>query len=287
MINTNAGLKPEDSNQRKDMTMNRQLQLGSCALVAAGLAIAATLNVKAQGLGLSASGAAVAEVRVDAAQTGPPISKYIYGQFTEHLGRCMYGGIWAEMLEDRKFYFPVPAPGDIWRLTREQARVLAASPWKVIGPQGTVSMGEKDAFVGKHSPHIQASANGTTVGICQEELGLLKGKEYTGYVILAGDAQVAPVTVSLAWGTGENEKAVQTISQVTPAFNKVPFKYTAGTDTDNGRLTISTAGKGTLNLAERLHHGQLGRQVDGGGAGAHAERGRGQREQGQRGGPAP
>jgi len=26
-----------------------------------------------------------------------------------HLGRCIYGGIWAEMLEDRRFYFPVPA----------------------------------------------------------------------------------------------------------------------------------------------------------------------------------
>ena len=39
-------------------------------------------------------------------QKGHPISKYIYGQFIEHLGRCIYGGIWAEMLEDRKFYYP-------------------------------------------------------------------------------------------------------------------------------------------------------------------------------------
>ena len=35
------------------------------------------------------------------------MSKYIYGQFIEHLGRCIYGGIWAEMLEDRKFFYPV------------------------------------------------------------------------------------------------------------------------------------------------------------------------------------
>ncbi|MCX5644376.1 MAG: hypothetical protein NTZ17_06785 [Phycisphaerae bacterium] len=91
--------------------------------------------------------AAVAEVSVDAAKIREPISPYIYGQFIEHLGRCIYGGIWAEMLEDRKFYFPVPADQDIWRLTREQARVLAASPWKVIGPQGTVEMVKQDAFV--------------------------------------------------------------------------------------------------------------------------------------------
>ena len=248
MIVVDAGLTPESFNQRNDMAMNPHFQLRSCALVAAGLAITATPNAIAQGPNASPSASAVAEVTVDATQPGPPISKYIYGQFTEHLGRCIYGGIWAEMLEDRKFYFPVPAPGDIWRLTREQARVLAASPWKVIGPQGTVSMSEKDAFVGKHSPQIQAPGNGEAVGIYQEELGLLKGKEYTGYLTLAGDAQVAPVTVSLAWGAGENEKAVLTISQVSSAFSKVPLKFTAGSDTESGRLTISTAGKGTLRI---------------------------------------
>ena len=32
-------------------------------------------------------------VIIDANKTGEPISKYIYGQFIEHLGRCIYGGI--------------------------------------------------------------------------------------------------------------------------------------------------------------------------------------------------
>ncbi len=44
-------------------------------------------------------------IAIDAAKTGQPISKYIYGQFIEHLGRCIYGGIWAEVLQDRKFFF--------------------------------------------------------------------------------------------------------------------------------------------------------------------------------------
>lgn len=26
---------------------------------------------------------------------GPQISKYIYGQFAEHLGRCIYEGVWV------------------------------------------------------------------------------------------------------------------------------------------------------------------------------------------------
>ena len=44
-------------------------------------------------------------VMIDAGKTGTPMSKYIYGQFIEHLGRCIYQGIWAEMLEDRKFFW--------------------------------------------------------------------------------------------------------------------------------------------------------------------------------------
>ena len=37
----------------------------------------------------AAFGAGAIEVRVDATRTGAPISPYIYGQFIEHLGRCI------------------------------------------------------------------------------------------------------------------------------------------------------------------------------------------------------
>ncbi len=191
---------------------------------------------------------AVARVSVDASKVREPISPYIYGQFIEHLGRCIYGGIWAEMLEDRKFYFPVPADKEIWRLTREQARVLAASPWKVIGPQGTVEMVKQDVFVGDHTPQITALGDGTAVGIYQEELGLVKGKAYVGYVYLAADGKVGPVIVTLSWGQGEADKAVHTIKSVGAKYTKVAFKFTAGANSDNGRLAITTTGKGKLKI---------------------------------------
>lgn len=41
-----------------------------------------------------------ATVMVDATQTGPTISKHIYGHFAEHLGRCIYGGFYVG--EDNK-----------------------------------------------------------------------------------------------------------------------------------------------------------------------------------------
>ena len=46
-------------------------------------------------------------VAIDAAKTGAPISKHIYGQFLEHGGNIVNEGVWAEMLEDRKFFNPV------------------------------------------------------------------------------------------------------------------------------------------------------------------------------------
>jgi alpha-N-arabinofuranosidase len=44
---------------------------------------------------------------IDASKTSAPISKYIYGQFLEHIGGIVNNGIWAEMLDDRKFYYPI------------------------------------------------------------------------------------------------------------------------------------------------------------------------------------
>ena len=71
---------------------------------------------------LSVLPAVSATVVVDASKAGAPISKYIYGQFIEHLGRCIYGGLWAEMLEDRKFFYPVDGEAPAWEIGRASCR---------------------------------------------------------------------------------------------------------------------------------------------------------------------
>src|SRR5690606_15284432 len=79
-------------------------------------------------------GATSVPVKIDTAKTGAPINPFIYGQFIEHLGRCIYGGIWAEMLEDRKFYFPITAEYDPYRSLQDtDFPVVGASPWQIIG----------------------------------------------------------------------------------------------------------------------------------------------------------
>ena len=180
------------------------------------------------------------EITIDTSQTGPVINPHIYGQFIEHLGRSIYGGIWAEMLEDRKFYYSVPATGPIWKQTRQQARVLAASPWKLLPQGGRLQMA--GAFVGEHSPMLTGN-----ISIFQEELGLLKGTNYSGYIVLKAEGSVGPVSITLAWGSG-NDHATQTLSHLTSKFAKYPFRFTAGADTDNGVLAISMSGKGSLTI---------------------------------------
>src|ERR1041384_578201 len=69
-------------------------------------------------LTLATTLAAPVELKLDLTKTNTPISPYIYGQFVEHLGRCIYGGIWAQLLEDRKFYFSITAAYSPYQLGR-------------------------------------------------------------------------------------------------------------------------------------------------------------------------
>ncbi len=177
-------------------------------------------------------------VTVDAGKTGEPISEFIYGQFIEHLGRCIYGGIWAEMLEDRKFYFPITENYDPYRGTRAVSKdspfaVVGASPWQIMGSADSVSMVEEDSFVGEHTPLIKPGG-----GIRQLDLGLIKNKKYVGYIYLKPQRQNTNVSVSLAWGDGPDQHESVQMLVVANDYSRYPFEFTAGADTVKGKLQI-------------------------------------------------
>ncbi len=166
-------------------------------------------------------------ITIDAARTGEPISRYIYGQFIEHLGRCIYGGIWAEMLEDRKFYYAV---GD------------KDSPWKPLAGAGGGGMDKTDSFVGEHTPKVAVPG-----GIEQAGLGLVKDRKYVGHIWLQGDATAA-VEVSLVWSDGPKGRETAAV-EVTPEYAKTALEFTAGASTGQGRLEIKVPkGKGTFHV---------------------------------------
>lgn len=174
-------------------------------------------------------------VVIHAAQEREPMSENIYSQFIEHLGRCVYGGIWAEMLEDRKFHHPITARYVPYTSLRQSAYpVVGASPWEIFGSAENVRMATEQPFVGRHSPELQAP-----VAIRQHDLGVTQGEGYVGYLWFKSlDGRAAEVEVSLLWGDAAAD--IQTVKLTTRGKNwrKAPFRFTAGATTDKASLEL-------------------------------------------------
>lgn len=174
------------------------------------------------------------EVTIEANHKLPPVSKYIYGQFIEHLGRCIYQGIWAEMLEDRKFYYPVGS---------------AESPWKPCGQPHSLHMNPLLTYAGVPVPEVRLKGNGEEAGLVQSNLALRAGRKYTGRIVLAGDPGVLPVEIRLVWGEGENDRQVFIVDKIGPDYEKYYFSFEAAKNTDRGRLEIVSRGSEAFRVA--------------------------------------
>ncbi len=173
-------------------------------------------------------------IAIDATHKGHPVSKYIYGQFIEHLGRCIYGGIWAEMLEDRKFYYPVTphfAPYGDDRVRADSLPVVKSSPWQLRGPETGVSMVQQDPFVGEHTPLIQPGN-----GIAQHDLAIVSGKKYVGYVWLK--AQRGPATVAVSLTAAGDPSTITCQEQ---EYTRHAFEFVAHESTGQATLAIEVA----------------------------------------------
>lgn len=165
-----------------------------------------------------------------------PIHPFIYGQFIEHLGRCIYGGIWAEMLEDRKFYHPVSADYDPYGdqiladpdfpgvIDATEFPVVSGSPWEILGDVDGLKMVTQESFVGRHTPKIKAGT-----GIRQNDLGVVAGMNYPGYLWVKAPGGAAELEVTLRWGKSEADAAAIRIrvEGSTPDYVKKPFDLLA------------------------------------------------------------
>jgi alpha-N-arabinofuranosidase len=179
--------------------------------------------------------AAEATVTIDASRPGAAINPFIYGQFIEHMGRCIHGGIWAEMLHDRKFLLE---PG---------------KSWSVMGPEGAkvdVVHDSAGAYCGDHAMAVWVrDPSGGACGIRQDGLGLVKGKEYVGYAVLCHVIDPCPVTLRLRWGEDDSAGQSVTLRDVGRRYEKFEFRFRAGASTDNASLSLTLASPGYLWIA--------------------------------------
>jgi len=217
--------------------------------IAQGALLAAVLccGVAARGQSTEKQSATPIVATIDAQQTAPPVSKYEYGMFIEHIVNTMYSSLWAEMLDDRKFYFPIKAeesesaaPG------QENPFRIRLRKWHPVGPETAVVMDKDKPFVGDQSPRIEL-VPGASRGIRQSGLALLRGKQYTGRIYLRGTAG-SKVTVSLIWGAGANDRQTLSFVALNNEYKKFPLSFIAKADATDGVLEIAGTGSGNFHV---------------------------------------
>lgn len=187
------------------------------------------------------------QVTINTQVTSPPISKYLYGQFIEHIGDTMYRSLWAEMLDDRKFYFPITAeePEKSPHPTEGGFRSRLRK-WHPVGTDDVIVMDPSQPFVGDHSPLVTLDSSAPH-GIEQGGIALVQGKKYTGRIYLRGTPG-STVRVSLVWGSGPNQRQTITLPALTNQYKKFPLAFTSKADTLNGIFEVSGKGTGTFHI---------------------------------------
>ena len=171
----------------------------------------------------------VTNIKINTANKAEPMPVYIYGQFIEHLGRCINGGIWAEMVEDRKFWY---VPG-----TNE-------SVWKISGEQTFLKMDKKDPFTGAQTPVLTADGEKKAI-LFQENLGLKQNLDYNGRIVLKATPGIQKALVTLRW---DDKIEVVELTGITNKYLTYPVKFQSSGLVHDAVLSIEPVGKGELRV---------------------------------------
>ncbi|MGP8225231.1 MAG: alpha-N-arabinofuranosidase, partial [Terracidiphilus sp.] len=160
--------------------------------------------------------------------------------------------VWAELLADRKFYYPVSAtaPQPPQPMGNAAGNPRFRRPitrwWAPIGGDDAVAMDTKAPYSGDHTPLVKLDAK-TPRGIAESGIVVRKGKAYTGRIVLAG-APGAVVKITLIWGKEAADRQTVTLAALTSAYRKYPFKFQAHVDSDDARIEITATGTGSLHV---------------------------------------
>jgi len=126
------------------------------------------------------------------------VHDHLYGANLEHIGQAIYGGVWAEMLRDRKF-----AGNDRMYTTASEglhnthpSRGVVA-PWEAKNPHydNVLFVHDNTTFyTGRQSQRITIRhTDGEAHGIQQGGLYLQDGKQYDVRIVLKGEGQAVEI----------------------------------------------------------------------------------------------
>src|SRR3569833_3225452 len=185
-------------------------------------------------------------VTINTQQTSDSVSKYVFGSFIEHIGTLIYRSMWAELLDDRKFYFPITStdPQTPHQQSENPMR-QQLHKWRPVGSKDKKKKNRDQPFVGQQSPKIRLDAE-TPHGIRQGGFSVASGKRYTGRIYLRGTPGTK-VTVTLSWGSSEGDKQVSSF-KVKEDYRKFSLDFSPKAESNDAVLEISETGSGAFNV---------------------------------------
>ncbi len=135
-----------------------------------------------------------ANVRVQTDQVIGRVNPNLFGHFIEHLGRCIYGGLWSEMLCNRKFNGP----------DTEEFGVV--TPWQSVGRHEGVVFDHDNTtfFSGNQSQKIVARRDpGTPHGVRQGPLAIECNRRYRLRLTVRQEGLSGPLRFALESDSGQ------------------------------------------------------------------------------------
>ncbi|MGH2389963.1 MAG: alpha-L-arabinofuranosidase C-terminal domain-containing protein [Chloroflexota bacterium] len=194
-----------------------------------------------------------ASIWVDRAKIIGAVHPHIFGHVIEHLEDCIYNGLWAEVLQNRKMaghdttYYGVVAG---WKPVGTDAVRMHRRPYR--GDDESAHYAGPVAFAHDNTRYYVAGDFGRgqsqridnrramdrACGIGQDRLGIRAGQRYTGYAVLRASA-ITRVTIALGNQTSE-------IEGIGDEWRRFPFAFVPDSTMDDALFSITTAQPGTL-----------------------------------------
>ena len=168
-------------------------------------------------------------ISLDFADKKEKISPLMYGQFIEHMGRSIYGGIWAEMLTDRKFYYKPGTKRSAWKVNVDTASIRVDSSYDYSRGKLPVLFSNKDSLT-----------------LSQDSLSVIAGKGYDGRIVFKAQGDIKNVNIALVNGEQIEEKTFPIKGN---GYIKVPFHFKASKNSKNAHLQLNFSGNGKITLA--------------------------------------
>lgn len=153
-----------------------------------------------------------ATLAIDTTSSTKKIEKGIYGQFIEFLGDGIYGGLWSELIMDRKFYSPIGKE---------------SSQWTSSGTADIVSASEA-TYSGGYAPSFSTGAAISQSGLT------LNAKTYDGYFYAQGEGNVS---VSLL-DSAKSVVSTKSLSVTSSSFAKLSYSFDVS---EAGNYSVSFA----------------------------------------------